>query len=729
MIQTDLNDEYYAIRENEFLEYKETLPKVSSDPNAKKEYYVGCYNADDWQYVHEILMKDGTLEDNIPNYTCECVNDCRHSDTRGIYLLTDFEAEELRNHPKVEYVNINTARYPGTYSDNPDRISASPSKTYRYSSTVKHKRYLYSGTSITPTTPESDLLNRGSYQLKRHQQQSDPWNGNDYETVFEDRIQQYGDGSNVDLIVCDQDMWFGHIEFQNNLGTGPTNYTGGNVLPGSGSCDLLDLVLDAPYYIDPDFFNADSQNRLMTRWDGTTVPVESFARDWWGQNSTTYRSSKFVSVANGGTASGNNDFGTITISSLYTRDTCNGSNTSYKNGTGFHGTPCASQAYGRQYGWAYNANKWFLNLYGTNGVLWEVGFDLQKVFHQTKPDNSTYGTKDPTISSNSWNLRYYTGNTGYYYFRQGLSGGVGVAYTDSNTKPQFMKNYYGGSFGDFTREYLPGHSILTAGKELIDSGVIFVCAAGNFNQKLVQSNHPDYNNYHATGENADNVSFANAYTTSPYSSFSASWYNSHNRPGFPQQIGIDTSTTPYTYKTIAVGALDNYSEYTSGLQKEARVSYSNVGNAVDVFASADDTLSACDNRTGTRYNRYDAYYTINGSQSVESEDRIFNGTSSACPIFAGILATKLQYNRSWTYSDVKDWIVGLGTMDSSKFYYGVEATTANDTNWTDQHNLQGNSGIVVWDKPTGNEPESSLDVIKFASGNGLLFKGVVIKYT
>ena len=44
------------------------------------------------------------------------------------------------------------------------------------------------------------------------------------------------------MIVCDQDAWFGHIEFQNNLG-GPQNYTGGNPLPGSGTCDLLDLVL------------------------------------------------------------------------------------------------------------------------------------------------------------------------------------------------------------------------------------------------------------------------------------------------------------------------------------------------------------------------------------------------------------------------------------------------------------------------------------------------------
>ena len=104
-------------------------------------------------------------------------------------------------------------------------------------------------------------------------------------------------------------MWFGHIEFQNTQGistsgTGgldvPSNYVGGNALCNrgisttTGTCDLLDLTLDAPYYLDPDFFDANPASRLMERWDGTTVPTESAARNWWGNNSTTYRSPKFV---------------------------------------------------------------------------------------------------------------------------------------------------------------------------------------------------------------------------------------------------------------------------------------------------------------------------------------------------------------------------------------------------------------------------------------------------
>ena len=56
------------------------------------------------------------------------------------------------------------------------------------------------------------------------------------------------------------------------------------------------------------------------------------------------------------------DFGTITISTLYTREETMVP-TPYNTGGGFHGTPC-SQSY--ETIWLeYNANKWFLNHYGS----------------------------------------------------------------------------------------------------------------------------------------------------------------------------------------------------------------------------------------------------------------------------------------------------------------------------------------------------------------------------
>ena len=701
--------------EEEFQSLKDTWVKEPS--SGKKEYCIGCYSKDDWEFIHEELKKDGSLEDNIPTSSVTVTDDKLNSDTRGVYLLTDAEAEDLKKHSRVQYVHINTAAYPGTYKTNPDDFCASEplSPKQRYSTTVKHTRDVGADTGETllssylPTIPNSSLLNRGSYQLLRHTKKIDSWYGQNDTTIIESDTDQYGTGEDVDLIVCDQDMWFGHIEFQNpalisnikqsnnssaSSTSAPINYIGGNVLRSgysssstTGTCDLLDLVLDAPYYIDPAWFEADAGNRLTTRWDGTTVPVESVARSWWSNSSQ--RSSEFASA------------GTITSSSItnYTRAGSNGSNTAYHTGAGSHGTPCASQAYGRQYGWAYNANKWFLNLYGTNSIGFENGFDIQKIFHQNKPINPKYGTKDPTVSSNSWGFRqrvfiFPTFLSGYYYFRQGLTGGTGVSWSYPSSMPAFMNNFYSQTIR--APEYVDGFSTLTAGNELIESGVIFVTAAGNQNQKQVQSNHPDYNNYFAS---TASTNFVDAKTYSAYSEFSSVYtYNSLNRPGFPQQIGVDRTTTPYTYKTISIGALDD--DFT-GSGQERKADYSNMGNTIDCWASADDTLSATDDNTTTRYNRFDAYYTYNSSNSVESEDRTFSGTSSACPITAGLIATKVQYNRDWTYADVKNWLSNtVGDLTTTYFYAGTEATTATDSNWSDDFNLQGASPRIIYDART-----------------------------
>ena len=684
--------------EEEFQSLKDTWVKEPS--SGKKEYCIGCYSKDDWEFIHEELKKDGSLEDNIPTSSITVTDDKLNSDTRGVYLLTDAEAQELKKHSRVEYVHINTAAYPGTYADNPELLCDSEplSPKQRYSSTVRHMRDIT--ISYLTSSPPSSLLNRGGYQLLRHTKKIDSWYGQNDSTIIDSDTDQYGTGKDVDVIVCDQDMWFGHIEFQNpalisnikqsNNSTAastsaPINYIGGNVLRSgysssstTGTCDLLDLVLDAPYYIDPAWFEADAGNRLTTRWDGTKVPVESVARSWWSNSSQ--RSSEFASA------------GTITSSSItnYTRAGSNGSNTAYQTGSGSHGTPCASQAYGRQYGWAYNANKWFLNLYGTNGISWENGFDMQKIFHQSKPVNPKYGTKDPTISSNSWSHKLSTPSTGYYYFREGATGGSGVSYS---SRPAFMANFYSGTRGV---EYVEGHAALTAGRELVESGVIFVCSAGNRNQKQVQSNHADYNNYFASSANTN---LADA-TTSGFSSmdFHAT-YNTLNRGGYPQQLGVDRNTTPYTYKTISVGALD---DDHNGSGAEQKANYSNMGNLTDCFAAAADTISASDdNGTHTKYNRFDAYYTYNSSNSVESEDRIFGGTSSACPVTVGLIATKLQYNRSWTYADIRNWLTNsVGNLSTTYFYAGTEAITATDSNWTDAFSLHGASPRIIYDART-----------------------------
>ncbi len=731
----DNNDNQdYNERKNAFEAYKDTLPKEPVG-DIKKEYNVGCFQKSDWEFIHAELMKDGSLEDNIPTDKCECINDCLQSDIRGVYLLTETEAAELRENPKVDYVNIKASSYPGTYLIDPDELSSNP--VYRYASTVKNQQN-FTGALVTLPAPAS-LLNRCSSQLYRGTSKKNPWVtlGNP-QTIVDDRIYQYGTGVDVDVIVCDTAGWFGHIEFcdpsgitdirsldpnaQDYVGGSsatvpPSNFIGGNVLKSgfspsatTGICNLLDLALDAPYYIDPAWFEADSNNRLMLRWDGTTVPVESVAREWWSDS--TKRSATYASI------------GTLTVPSTYTRANCNGSNTTRLPNPGFgietHGTACASQCYGRQYGWAYNANKWYLNLYGSHGMgLNDAdGFDIQKIFHENKPNRMPDNTKNPTISSNSWGRRFNTftlGSSGYYYHRPATVDGStnGVQYTSwsmsgntdgtGGTAPRFMTNRTTDSQGSGVQCEPVSGAPLTGLNDLIASGVIFVVASGNHNQKQVKSDHPDYNNYFSSSNNT-----ALSASTFFFSYDQITYRKTLNRGGYPNAAS----------GVINVGALDD--TFISG--KECKVNYSSSGDYVDCYATADMSLSATVSLS--IYSRYDTFYTYNSNRSTFSGDSWFNGTSSACPIAAGIIATKLETNRTWTYTDVKNWLTtDVGQQNTADFYYGSEGTTPNDSSWADKNSLQGGPAIVAYDAQVSNQP-GGVTVFSF-SGSNLTFSGNV----
>jgi hypothetical protein len=383
----------------------------------------------------------------------------------------------------------------------------------------------------------------------------------------------------VDVIVADEGMWIGHPEFQNNsvlVSDGvtslekPNGYVGGNLLPGNGTCDVLDVVLDGPYYIDPEWFDADPGTRLITRWDGTVVPVESVARTWWSNASQ--RSAKFTNA------------GTVSISASYTRLNTSGDNTQRPPisppfiDEGSHGTPCGALTYGRTQGWAYNANKWTLDLYGAYGSGIEQGFDIQKIFHQLKPVNPLYGTKNPTISSNSWGYRANKdpgGSTYYYTHRastnQSYATEVGITWL-SHMGTQ-------GDSGRWKSEMKP-NSLTEAQNELIDSGVLFVVAAGNSNQKQVNYGHPDFDNYITTTNGGSLIN-------SNFLEFGVAVYGTTNRRGFPQQGGkYIKEDGSVDYKTINVGALDD--DYNSSL--ETKVGYSDRGEGIDIYAPADGTL-------------------------------------------------------------------------------------------------------------------------------------------
>ena len=732
----------------EFQDYKETLPK-EPEGDVKKRFVVCCRNIEDMDVIHNLLVSNGTSDTYIPSDECQCVFKQNIKCKKARYLLTPTEVDSIKEHPKVKSVNIDVSYYGGTYKEDPVNL-LDGTKFYRYSSTSKHYRggttwdgltgnhAYYPGAnpmSQLPTSnPTSAELNRCGYQLKRCTQKTDPWasatkinnngptagtfTGKTSTVVIEDRIQQYGDGTGVDIIVADEAAWYGHVEFIND-GNGPTNYIGGNAIDSDGLCGVLDLVLDAPYYIDPAYFDADS-NRTVTRWDGTKVPTETAAIGWW--ESTSNRSAAFSSV----------DTVSINVTDTqYTRLRCNGTNTALQStgATNDHATPCMAQAYGKTHGWAYNANKWHVNLIGTSSINIDEFFDIQRIFHQNKPVNSTYGTRNPTISSNSWAYRQTLPSTGYYWHRpSAIDGSVtgvsysgidadGDSYTGNTSSPRFLTNFYQSAI----RMPYSGNYWLDSGEDMLDVGVIFICSAGNTRQKLVKADHPDYNNYVSTSSNSSSlVSTASG---------SFGYYTTINRQGFPGQIG---QLSDGTYRTIPIGAFDVQYEYTT--EKERRAIYSNMGNLISCYVPGEDSIAADDFDHYNKRPRYDSTYRIDssynivtsgGTQSIASYDNAFSGTSSACPVAAGLIATKVQYMRDWTYVDIMSWIENqVGT--NNDMYTGTEATTPNDSNWSDIQSLQGGPARILWDAEIPSIPSDALLYIGECTGLTLSGDGLTL---
>jgi hypothetical protein len=649
---------------------------------SEQYYTLGTYTTEQWQELHAELIADGNTYDSVPTREVTVEDDKLHSPTRGSYLLTEDEARNLAADERVKFINKSPEKYHDEFMPPWEELHCATDGTLtdRWPDPYLHYLTWTSSTGLsvlsTFSTPEP-TINRNSSQLRRMQEKRSLWftNGNSATAGISEKVQQQGAGENVDIICADNATWIGHTEFINSGVTNavnPADYVGGNVLPGNGYCDVLDVVLDAPYYIDPDWFNADSANRLMTRWDGTIVPVESVARSWW--QDSTQRSASFAA------------FGNIPVTNSYTRDRAHGSNSTYPT-SGDHGTQCASLIYGRTHGWAYNCNKWQINLYGSYSNSIEVGFDVQKIFHQYKPVNPVFGTKDPTMSSNSWGYRNDVKSGSYYYWRTDPA----VSYGGYTNEPGFIS--WLGATGDGGRwkSEMYDNSMTQAGDELTQAGVIFVCAAGNSNQQQVNPDHPNYDN--RISNNNTNTFYQDTFTE-----FGLNVTGSTNRRGFPQHIGKTESqtfqgNTTVKFPAINVGALDD--NYATG-SLERKVNYSDTGSAIDIYAPADGTLAATEGTYGLDVERLDDSYAdltvISGCR-----DTRFSGTSSACPVACGMLGVVMQYNRGWSYEDLRNWIQNnVEVQATTDMYEGTEVTSPTASWSADYNSLQGGERRILY---------------------------------
>lgn len=542
---------------------------------------------------------------------------------------------------------------------------------YRYGSTIKNYRKITNTVATDATS-----VSRSGPQLLRHSQKAHPWIGQNINQVIDADVPYTGTGQDIDIIVVDNGVRIAHPEFVNSIvarAKNPSGYVGGNVL--GGYCDVLDVVLDFPYWIDPAWFNADPGNRLETRWDGTTVPKDLAARQWW--SSETFRSPGVAPP------------GGITIPVNYTRlNSCG--NETQKPLDGSHGTPVASCVYGRTQGWAFNANKWviWLDAFTDN---YDRVFLIQQVFHQFKPTNVAKGNRNPTISVNSWEfLNALDGNGGYLHYR-----GTRYPFDAPDQRYNWIPYMNGIRFyaGAAHSAEMKTNSVTTRATDCVNAGVIFVAAAGNTNQQLVDSSHPNYDNYWSlTGEGGFE---GNTNTFAGVVPGGVEYYNSLNRRGFPAQAGSFIQSGQRTYPVILVGSIGTYVPTgTTTYAREYKDDTSSYGDAVDCFATGEDVLAA-NHVNGTGILRWDNELLTN---ATTYEDRNISGTSFAAPTAAGLIACKIETNRTWNYSNIKSWLLNSCGRATNSQIYGVESfASAEDLKWEDRYRINSTlPPVIIW---------------------------------
>jgi hypothetical protein len=692
----------------------------------------------------------------IPDRECLCINDKKYSNKRATYLLTDDEAEELKKDSRVKSINLDRDYYddmeddcielttPPSFNDLKRSRNKSLPKRFKIINSSKplpppiqfYNRYnsdVYPLSSVmalfipynssanplsTYTVDAFDerliKVNNNTGQLFRLQQKENPWivrelsswefiqHANDVDT-----LKHKGAGEDVDIIVFDDGLWHGHVEFNQNVinGENPRDYRNGNALRqipqsngSNGMCNVLDIYLDGPALLDPDFFYGElSASKTYERWDGTIIPQEIAALDWWGNNSLTARSSKYVSPGNGGTATGDNDFGELSnLNYEQYRDPnfapgdnipagnkgrrfLNGEASRYTIFRGRHGTSCGSLAYGRTLGWAYNCNKW--SLFGSTSF--ESSTDTITIFHKLKPTPSNKKEKNPTIVSCSvspgegilyHDSIYFTPSgsetpniSGYYTFRDTTKAYIAQYPTGVPNSNLSAFEPYLRSMSYITPEVVD-NSMTQAGDELIEAGVIWFQASKNGNTNQVTPDHPNFNNLiHST-------SGAPEAPGPDYEYGNSRIYLTTSRRGFPEHMG---KTEDYEYPVINIGALDNLI-YEN---KEVKAPYSSNGNSIDLFAPGDALFgaSAVEPVLGSPI-RQDCLLTYNNS--VSSLNRYFDGTSAATPVAAGFIATLIAYNREWDWRELKKWIKFNIDGQQSFLNTSGDPDTVDDSNWT-----------------------------------------------
>ena len=640
-----------------------------------KKYTLKVYQADQWSEVHDQLCSE-TSCDHIPDRSVDCFDEKEHSDTRSTYWLTEQEAQNLNSDHRVEWIELDPTEYPDKY---PKPSLYQPT---RWTQPVKVYRDCDTSLSAVAAAATVGEYQRCGWNVVRTGigTAGDFWGTTTGASIGPvlGNVNYSLTGKNVDVVIHDSGVLQYHPEF----------------LDGNGQSRVRDIVLDGPYYIDQSYFDNVIPGVKYTKPDGRVGIATTAAVEWWGQSAK--RSAGFSTI------------GTVSIVADYIVQNTIGSGGTSHNLGGGHGTCCASLVAGKNFGMAFEANIWNMCGIGDNtSMSIDTNYVLMKLFHLYKPINPVTGKKNPTLVNGSWGYQaaFGSADTVAYQFRLGIGTFTGSAATTDQVTA--MKN---GLTNQVSGAYLSwsgssrSNSTDTSADEMMNVGVIYVCAAGNNNQRLgIGATDPDRLNY-----------MEDKWFGSGDSRFGGLKVPCNHRDWMNPQ-GIGFNTTSDFHPVICVGAMDDSISTTTLPRGESKAYYSNNGPGIDVWAPADETLAAGLPNNGSTYNDFRRW------DDPLHFDNNFNGTSAASPVACGVVALYLQTNPTASSKTVKEWIKRDGSRVIGTSLYLDQYTDDTTTlYWTGQFNMRGAETRIIYN-PYANNTVPNVSGIK-VSGLTISYK-------
>jgi hypothetical protein len=298
-----------------------------------------------------------------------------------------------------------------------------------------------------------------------------------------------------------------------------------------------------------------------------------------------------------------------------------------------HGSNCASIAAGNTQGWARASSIYSFNIIDPNLNNYTdpvSALQTLRAWHNAKPTTDT-GYKRPTVCNNSWGYDIqYANMTGTFW--------QGTLYPEVSPKSIYGQVSSDGSVPaantSTTTFGLRVPSIEAEIASCISAGIIFTAAAGNQAMKCDVSGGTDYDNY---------------------------WINNGNSKYYYHR-----GTTPSAADgVVCVGA-------TSYALPEHKISFSNTGARVDIFAPGAGIMGAFINAAYTDSPVVDARSgNISTSTTATFYLNKISGTSQSCPQVTGVVACLLQSRPWYKQWQVQQWLKENALLNTlSETYYG-----------------------------------------------------------